>query len=85
MTKRSLYQRRWRKRLKSELIRQLGGKCRDCRRKTGLQFAHVRPTGLSGPGRGTNERLLDVRRNLDCYTLLCPVCHVRFDNSETPF
>jgi hypothetical protein len=75
-------QRRKRRKLRARLVAQLGGKCRDCPKTTGLEFAHVRPTELSGPGRGQNERLYDVKRNPDCYTLLCGGCHWKFDNQR---
>ena len=44
-----------------------------------LQFAHLKPTGLSGPKRGRKERLSDVLNNPDCYALLCEDHHEDFD------
>jgi hypothetical protein len=69
-----------------ELRRLFGGRCRKCgakrsrlkrgRLKTGpLEFAHVKPTGLCGRGRGLKNRFVDVLRNPDCYELLCHGCH----------
>lgn len=45
----------------------------------GLEFAHVKPTKLSGQGRGFYARYRDVLKNPDCYRLMCCDCHKRFD------
>lgn len=72
-----------------ELRRIFGGRCRRCgskRSKAGrgrkagpLQFAHIKPTGLCGRGRGLQHRYFDILRNPDCYELLCNLCHVAMD------
>ena len=36
-----------------------------------LDFAHLKDTNLNGWGRGRKERLKDVQRHPDAYTLLC--------------
>lgn len=68
-----------------------GGRCKRCNgrwsltRKPGglrhrpLEFAHVRPTGLHGRGRGLQRRFFDILRHPDAYTLLCKKCHGLFD------
>jgi len=54
-----------------------GGRCKNCgakrseskhgRWKTGpLEFAHVKPTGLCGMGRGLKRRFFDILRHPDC-------------------
>jgi hypothetical protein len=82
--KRSHYYRRAMARLRDEW----GGKCQcigcascsgGCGIATGLEFAHVRPTGLRGRGRGLPQRYHDVKRNPDAYRLLCDLCHLEFD------
>ena len=59
------------------LKRERGDRCEQCGAEWGLQFAHVRPTKLSGHnGRGFNHRVKDVREHPESYRLLCPTCHV---------
>lgn len=67
--------RRYLHRLRERLEAQLGGKCRDCGQTWGLEFAHTGETGLNGRGRGSWERLKNVRDHIDKYTLLCQPCH----------
>ena len=46
-----------------------------------LDFAHVKPTELSGRGRGRKERYYDVVNNLDCYRCMCREgCHKFYDD-----
>jgi 5-methylcytosine-specific restriction endonuclease McrA len=71
--------RRYIHRLRDRLEAQLGGKCRDCGVTYGLEFAHTEPTDCTGRGRGSYERLRDVRNNPEKYTLLCQPCHEAFD------
>ena len=40
-----------------------------------LEFAHIKPTKLSGRGRGRNKRYQDFVKNCDCYKILCNECH----------
>lgn len=73
-------QRRYRRAKRENLVNQFGGKCRGCGSTSALQFAHVRQTELHGMGRGRYERMRDVIRNPDAYTLLCPHCHSLYDH-----
>lgn len=73
---------RYRRALRERLVNQHGGKCRRCGSTFALQFAHVYQTELKGMGRGRYERLIDVIRNPDAYTLLCPHCHSLYDNGH---
>lgn len=76
----------WRAVLASERARR-GDRCEDCgaahstigRRIAPLEFAHVRPTGLAGRGRGRNHRARDIKRNPGAYRLLCHKCHYEAD------
>jgi hypothetical protein len=63
----------------SKLRRNRRGRCRACSVRENLQWAHRRPTGLSGEGRGSKERVLDIKRNPRAYVLLCLECHRFFD------
>jgi 5-methylcytosine-specific restriction endonuclease McrA len=71
----------WR-RVRARLIEERGGRCERCGSTWALEFAHVKPTGLSGRGRGYTQRVIDVRDHPDAYKLLCSVCHAL---SETDF
>lgn len=68
-------QNEWVKRRWAELIEEYGGCCEDCQKTYDLEFAHTKPTGLRGKGRGKSRRLYDILRNRDCYRLLCFDCH----------
>ena len=59
------------KKFRKQLIKAFGGKCVICGSIENLEFAHVKPTKLSGIGRGRKERYYDVLRNPDCYALTC--------------
>ena len=59
-----------------------GGRCARCAGTWRLEFAHLRPTGLEGRGRGCAERYYDIRKNADSYVLLCHGCHFRLDGGE---
>jgi hypothetical protein len=61
------------------LKRLCGGYCRKCGETEQLEFAHTKPTGLKGAGRGARRRFLDVVRNPDSYELLCRKCHGELD------
>ena len=69
--------------LREKLIAQFGGKCRECDCKEKLEFAHIKPTLVSGKGRGKIRRTYDVKNNPDCYALLCHRHHKEFDEKET--
>jgi len=68
--------------LQSRLYTHFGGHCRDCDVMFPLEFAHLEPTGLRGPGRGRKARLLDVQRNLNSYALMCRFHHDLFDGRQ---
>lgn len=80
------------KRKMASLRAERGNRCENCQRPLtfderghpNLQWAHLRPTGLSGKGRGYNHRVLDIRRNPDHYALLCRDCHISFDLAAAP-
>ena len=76
------YEHRYLARLRSRLLDRFGGACRVCGCGGVLEFAHIEPTELSGKGRGSRDRLLDIKRNLQCYTLLCTAHHRLFDSGE---
>lgn len=67
------------------LRREFGGKCFACGYTKDLEFAHIRPTKLSGQnwyGRGQNTRYYDIRKNRSCYVLVCRACHDILDNID---
>jgi hypothetical protein len=61
-----------------------GNRCQKCGASGDvkkLEFAHVKPTGLCGQGRGSVHRYYDIKRNPECYRLLCrQPCHKQFDD-----
>jgi hypothetical protein len=65
--------------LRAQLLAARGGKCEDCGHTFKLQFAHLKPTGLSGRGRGKWQRMRDVKKHPDAYRLLCWKCHLALD------
>ena len=71
-----------------ELREKYGGCCQHCGSKDDLNFAHIKPTGLSGKGRGMDARCRDIMKNPRSYILLCFNCHKEFDklnnNRTTP-
>jgi predicted restriction endonuclease len=75
-------QRRYRRRLRASLVEKFGGKCKACGATELLEFAHKQPNHIRGPGRGSQRRYSDVKRNPDNYLLLCKPCHYAFDNPE---
>jgi formate-dependent nitrite reductase cytochrome c552 subunit len=69
----------WHRTKRAELIEARGGACEECGSANQLEFAHTKPTGLVGMGRGFNERVLDVLQHPKSYRLLCRNCHMRLD------
>ena len=57
------------------LRKRLGNKCTVCATTENLEFAHTHPTSVSGRGRGSFQRYMDINRNIDKYVLLCRLCH----------
>lgn len=72
----------WLKGQRIRLLAKYGSKCWSCGTTDFLEFAHLRPTGLMGKGRGSYERYLDVKLNPTSYTVLCRYCHMEFDKIE---
>ena len=62
------------RKLDRKLKKERGNKCttRGCTRTRKLEWAHKRPTGLSGSGRGRSNRLSDVQSHPKSYELKCP-------------
>jgi hypothetical protein len=69
----------WTRRAFARARRNRGNRCRSCASGGDLQFAHRKPTGLDGRGRGSLHRILDIRRYPRRYVLLCRRCHLAFD------
>jgi len=67
----------WVKEIRSLLILARGNGCETCEYDTDLEFHHVRRNGLSGNGRGSRRRLIDVLVHPDDYVLLCRPCHLQ--------
>ena len=80
--KERLEQRHYLDRLRRSLRRAFGNFCWLCGSRRRLQFAHLHPNGLHGPGRGQKNRLLDIARHPFNYLLLCVRCHRQFDAEE---
>jgi hypothetical protein len=79
---RRLVNRRYIDRLRRRLYRARRDRCLACwvrRSLARLEWAHRRPTGLNGWGRGRLDRLMDVKRHPRAYALLCKDCHKLFD------
>lgn len=74
-----LYRQRLRRRAIAAVCCMLPTACFGCGDLNDLEFAHVRPTQLSGMSRGQYRRWLDVVRHPDRYILLCAECHREFD------
>ena len=50
----------WWRAKRRRLIASRGGKCGNCGATEQLEFAHKKPTGLNGRGRGFKDRVRDV-------------------------
>ncbi len=72
----------WQRNKRRALIESYGGECQNCGSKATLEFAHIAPTGLSGPGRGFSARVEDVMRHPRKYILLCRDCHNNYDHER---
>lgn len=66
--------------IKTENLARYNNRCSLCGKTEDLEFAHLQATLLSGCGRGSRQRHLDIKRHPDRYTLLCKSCHTEFDN-----
>lgn len=67
--------RRYIRRLKALAVNLVGAACWKCGRRRELEFAHAKPTGLRGMGRGSGERYRDILAHPDCYVRACKTCH----------
>ena len=70
--------------LRRKLVELFGGVCswNGCTVKEDLEFAHIKPTGVSGSGRGSHIRYKDVRDHPACYKLMCPQHHLEYDTMK---
>ena len=73
---------RWIKKAFAELRESFGNVCQNCGGSENLEFAHIRPNGFSGSGRGRKERYYNIKNNREDYRLLCKECHLLFDKSR---
>ena len=71
------YTNEWIKKRKHEIM--LNVICIKCGSIENLEYAHIKPTGLSGMGRGRKERFYDLLRHPDSYIVLCHGCHEAMD------
>jgi hypothetical protein len=69
----------------SRLRSERGCRCLVCGTPADLEFAHLRPTGLSKRGRGRKERLYDIKKNPFDYALLCKGQHGDLDHDAVNF
>ena len=53
-----------------------------CHNTLKLEYHHTKQTGLSGEGRGRNNRILDIMRNPDSYALLCVLHHAEAHSGQ---
>lgn len=75
----------WYRKYRMELIRIFGSKCWSCGMGcsySDANFAHIKPNGLNGKGRGSYNRMKDVMENPDSYALLHKLCHEWYDRGE---
>jgi len=72
----------WRKKLRKKLKKEYGNICNypKCDSTDRLEFAHICNTKLCGQGRGSKERIRDVRDNPHAYVLLCHRHHSLYDS-----
>ena len=79
------YMQMYKNRLRQQLLAHFGYRCNLCDgfkcRNINLEFAHLRKTDLSGEGRGSMDRLEDIRNNITAYTLLGRACHKEYDSN----
>jgi len=71
---------KWYKQKMKSLRAGRGSACESCGSTLRLEWAHVKPTGLKGQGRGFNSRVRDIINYPESYKLLCKVCHYNLDN-----
>jgi hypothetical protein len=69
-----------------------GNKCEHCGEllafddsgRPNLTWAHIKETGLRGPGRGLPNRVVDIRKYPRRYKLLCWPCHRKLPPIKHP-
>lgn len=74
--------RRWRHRTMERLREQFGGVCGEGGLECGtigLEFAHTAETKIRGRGRGSYERIRDIKAHPESYRLLCRRHHMDLD------
>lgn len=69
----------WCRQKRLELLQQFNNRCFYCGSKQGLQFAHFKPDGVHGIGRGSYRRYKHIALNVLNYELLCSECHHSHD------
>jgi hypothetical protein len=68
---------------KLQELRDLRGNCcEECSSTDELQWAHIKPTGLNGEGRGQSRRYHDIKKHPDHYKLWCKPCHTKLGGPE---
>lgn len=73
----------------ADLRKERGGRCvlnmDGCWQTHGLEFAHIKDTGLNGRGRGLPQRYHDIKKHSDAYILVCRHCHQKADGLAENF
>lgn len=73
----------WRRHQAADLRLQYRNECWYCGSADSLEFAHRHGMEtLRGAGRGSSERIGDIRRNPLNYLLLCKDCHQEYDSQS---
>ena len=81
----------WVRALRARLITEHGGKCQASQLNLGgnhdgeLEFAHIKNTEVTGIGRGSYARAVDVRDHPNSYLLLCRKHHLQYDTGQPIF
>ena len=73
----------------AELRKERGGRCvldmQGCWKTRGLEFAHVKDSGLNGRGRGQSRRYHNIKQHPEAYILICRGCHAKADGLADEF
>ena len=77
-------QREWAKRVRKELVKQLGGKCKECGTKHDLEFDHLAPRDWVPREKDPSWRMSIIRREIrkGLIQLLCSSCNSRKGHPE---
>jgi len=73
------YIKRYYRKERNDVVKQLGGKCDVCGTKRNLQIHHKKPIRTSS-GRGSIWRLTEQKRHIKNCELLCRKHHLDIDN-----